>query len=288
MAARGLGRGLDSLIPVSVAEDKVIESEAKKDGKETLVKISKIEPNKKQPRKNFDEEKIEELAESIKQHGLIEPILVQDRGDHYEIIAGERRWRASLKAGLKEIPVLIRNYSEQEIVEISLIENIQRQDLDPIEEAMAYKRLIDEFKMSQEEVAKRVSKNRTTITNSIRLLKLSDKVQEMVINRELSEGQARALISIEDKKKQEALAEKIVKEQLTVRAVEKLIRDENKPKKEKVADNKELDVFYQNIAEKLKVKLGTKVSVTGKGDGAGKIEIEFYSTDDIDRIISML
>lgn len=288
MAARGLGRGLDSLIPVSVAEDKVIESEAKKDGKETLVKISKIEPNKKQPRKNFDEEKIEELAESIKQHGLIEPILVQDRGDHYEIIAGERRWRASLKAGLKEIPVLIRNYSEQEIVEISLIENIQRQDLDPIEEAMAYKRLIDEFKMSQEEVAKRVSKNRTTITNSIRLLKLSDKVQEMVINRELSEGQARALISIEDKEKQEALAEKIVKEQLTVRAVEKLIRDENKPKKEKVADNKELDVFYQNIAEKLKVKLGTKVSVTGKGDGAGKIEIEFYSTDDIDRIISML
>ena len=203
MAARGLGKGLDSLIPNAVGEAKVKKEAIKenvdeKGGKETVVKITMVEPNRKQPRKNFDEDALQELSDSIKQFGLIQPILVQDRKDHYEIIAGERRWRAAKLAGLKEVPVIIRNYSEQEIMEISLIENIQREDLNPIEEALAYKRLLEEFHLKQDEVAERVSKSRAAVTNSIRLLKLSDDVQRMVIDDMISTGHARALLAVEN------------------------------------------------------------------------------------------
>ena len=217
MAARGLGKGLDSLIPNAVGEAKVKKEAIKenvdeKGGKETVVKITMVEPNRKQPRKNFDEDALQELSDSIKQFGLIQPILVQDRKDHYEIIAGERRWRAAKLAGLKEVPVIIRNYSEQEIMEISLIENIQREDLNPIEEALAYKRLLEEFHLKQDEVAERVSKSRAAVTNSIRLLKLSDDVQRMVIDDMISTGHARALLAVEDAEEQYTLAQKIFDE----------------------------------------------------------------------------
>ena len=294
MAARGLGKGLDSMIPKAVVpavqEDKIVEKEIEKsgDGKETLVKITMVEPNREQPRKNFDKEALEELSESIKQHGLIQPILVQDRGSYYEIIAGERRWRAARMAGLKEVPVIIRNYSEQEIVEIALIENIQRKDLNPIEEALAYKKLMTEFNLKQDDVAERVSKSRSTITNSMRLLKLSDEVQKMVINGTLSEGHARALLSIEDTSVQNELAKRIANEKLSVRDVEKLVKNYGKPAKEKAPVNTEFDVYYQDYAEKLKANLGTKVAISGKGDGTGKIEIEFYSHDELDRIMANL
>lgn len=292
MAARGLGRGLDSMIPKTVQavqEDKIVEKEIEKNGgTETLVKITLVEPNREQPRKYFDKEELEKLAESIKQHGLISPILVQDRKTFYEIIAGERRWRAARLAGLKEIPVIIRNYSEQEIAEISLIENIQRVDLDPIEEAMGYKRLMTEFNLKQEEVAERVSKSRSTITNSMRLLKLSEEVQKMVMSRQLSEGHARSLLAVEDPKLQKELADRIVNENLSVRDIEKLVKNLGKPTKEKTPHNNEYDVFYKDLSEKLKKTLGTKVQISGKGDGSGKIEIEFYSNDELDNLISRI
>lgn len=286
---RGLGRGLDSLIPMSVGEDKIIQDVAKTGGPESVVDINKVNPNKNQPRQEFNKEKLEELCESIKMHGLIEPILVQDRKDYYEIIAGERRWRAAKLAGLKEVPVIIRQFSEQQIAEISLIENIQREDLNAIEEALAYKRLMVEYKMTQEKVALRVSKNRTTIANSLRLLKLSEKVQQMIINKSITEGHARALIGIEDEKKQIEIAERIVNQKLSVRDVEKLVKEGDKPvKPEKKPLSEDLNIFYNDVAEKMKANLGTKVVVTGKGDGSGKIEIEFYSNDDLDRIMGML
>ena len=289
MAARGLGKGLDSLIPVSVAEDKIIEDVAKKEGNtEVVVDINYVTPNRDQPRKNFDKEKLEELAESIKIHGIVEPILVQDRKDHYEIVAGERRWRAAKLAGLKKVPVFVRNYTERQIKEISLIENIQREDLNPIEEALAYKDLMTEYSLTQEEVASRVSKNRTTITNSLRLLKLGKKVQNMLINKSISEGHARALIGIEDEKKQLEIAEKIVKNKLSVRDVEKLVKESDKPSKPKKELSEDLEIFYKDIAEKMKQKLGTKVTINAKEDGSGKIEIEFYSNDDLDRIKFLL
>ncbi len=222
MAQRGLGKGLDSLIPASVAGSSGDKKEQKKT--EMVVKIAKVEPNRDQPRKNFDEDALQELADSIKQFGLLQPILVQERKDYYEIIAGERRWRAAKIAGLKEIPVIIRNYSDQEIVEISLIENIQREDLNPIEEAQAYKRLLEEFHLKQDEVAERVSKSRTAVTNSMRLLKLCDGVQQMIIDDMLSTGHARALIPIEDQEMQLQLAQKIFDEKLSVREVEKLVK----------------------------------------------------------------
>ncbi|MCR4933407.1 MAG: ParB/RepB/Spo0J family partition protein [Lachnospiraceae bacterium] len=294
MAARGLGKGLDAMIPKAIPaiqEDKIVQQEIEKsDGKatETIVKITQIEPNRDQPRKEFDKEALEELSDSIKQHGLIQPILVQDRKDHYEIIAGERRWRAARLAGLKEVPVIIRNYSEQEIVEISLIENLQRKDLNPIEEALAYKKLMTDFDLKQEDVAVKVSKSRSTITNSMRLLKLSKKVQELVIKGKLSEGHARTLLSIEDSSVQDEVADKIIAENLSVRDVEKLVKNYGKPAKEKPAVNKELDIFYQDIAEKLKQNLGTKVQISGKGDGSGKIEIEFYTNEELDRLIARI
>ena len=290
MAARGLGKGLDSLIPNAVGEAKVkkeskaeSKEEKREDGKETVVKITMVEPNRKQPRKNFDEDALQELADSIKQFGLIQPILVQDRKDHYEIIAGERRWRAAKIAGLKEVPVIIRNYSEKEIMEISLIENIQRENLNPIEEAQAYKRLLEEFHLKQDEVAERVSKSRAAVTNSMRLLKLGEEVQQMLIDDMISTGHARALLAIENQEEQYTIAQKIFDEKLSVRDVEKLVKNLNKPvknpKKTTPAD-KTMEAIYLDLEEKLKNRLSTKVTVTSKGDGAGKIEIEFYNHED--------
>ena len=290
-----MGKGLDSLIPNAVGEARAKketnerkESEGGTGGDKTLVKITSVEPNRKQPRKNFDEDALQELSDSIKQFGLLPPILVQDRKDHYEIIAGERRWRAAKLAGLKEIPVIIRNYSEQEIMEISLIENIQREDLNPIEEAQAFRRLLTEFHLKQDEVAERVSKSRAAVTNSIRLLKLCDEVQQMVIDEMISTGHARALLAVEDPAQQYDLAQRIFDEKLSVRDVEKLVKNLHKPAKVKKLDDKAIQAIYLDIEEKLKQKLGTKVTVTSKGEGAGKIEIEFYSHEDLDRLLDMI
>jgi ParB family chromosome partitioning protein len=248
-----------------------------------------VEPNREQPRKNFDEDALLELADSIKQFGLLQPILVQDRKDHYEIIAGERRWRAAKLAGLKEVPVIIRDLTEQEIVEISLIENIQRENLNPIEEALAYKKLLTEFNLKQDELAERVSKSRAAVTNSMRLLKLCDEVQNMVVEEMITTGHARALLAIEDPELQYTYAQKIFDEKLSVRDVEKLMKNMNKPvKQKKESTKKNIDFIYQDIEEKLKSSLGTKVSVTPKEDGSGKIEIEFYSHEELDRILELL
>lgn len=290
-APRGLGKGLDLMIPNIVGETKekktsAAVSEAK--GGETIVKITKVEPNREQPRKLFDEDALQELADSIKQFGVIQPILVQDRKDYYEIIAGERRWRAAKLAGLKEVPVIIKNYTEREIVEISLIENIQREDLNPIEEAQAYKRLLNEFNLKQDEVAERVSKSRAAVTNSLRLLKLSDRVQQMVIDEMISTGHARALLAIEKEEDQYLLAQRIFDEKLSVRDIEKIVKNYGKPEKVKKEKNKALEVIYRDIEEQLKQKLSTKVAVNSKGDGAGKIEIEFYNHDDLERLLDML
>ena len=293
---RGLGKGLDSLIPTNV----MMESEVKhatvstasspEEGKDgtLMVKLSKVEPNREQPRKNFDEDSLQELAESLKQFGMLQPILVQNRGDYYEIIAGERRWRAAKIAGLKEVPVIVRELTDQEIVEISLIENIQREDLNPIEEAQAYKRLLTEFHLKQDEVAERVSKSRTAVTNSMRLLKLCDEVQKMVVDDMISTGHARALISIEDPEEQYLIAQKIFDEKLSVREVEKLVKNLHKPAKVKKAEDKTLQAIYQEISERLKQSLSTKVSVSAKQNGAGKIEIEFYNHEDLERLLERI
>ena len=293
MAARGLGKGLDSLIPNAVGEAKAKKETSKekaeeKTTQETMVKITMVEPNRKQPRKNFDEDALLELSDSIKQFGVIQPIVVQDRKDHYEIIAGERRWRAAKLAGIKEVPVIIKNYTEREIVEISLIENIQREDLNPIEEAQAYKRLLTEFNLKQDEVAERVSKSRTAVTNSMRLLKLSEEVQQMVINDMLSTGHARALLAIENPEEQYMLAQKVFDEKLSVRDVEKLVKNIHKPAKVKKPDNIVLSLIYQDIEEKLKQALSTKVSVVAKEEGAGKIEVEFYNHEDLERLMEII
>lgn len=294
MAARGLGKGLDALIPNTVdksgTKSKGDNKNNGKDESDKLIKITMIEPNREQPRKNFDEDALEELAESIKQFGLLQPILVQDRKTYYEIIAGERRWRAAKKAGLKEVPVIIKNLTEQEIVEISLIENIQREDLNPIEEAQAYKRLLTEFNLKQDEVAERVAKSRTAVTNSMRLLKLCDNVQQMIIDGMISTGHARALISIEDPDQQYTVAQQIFDEKLSVRDVEKLVKNLNQPPKVKktVMTDKSLEAVYQDIEENLKQKLSTKVSITSKGNGSGKIEIEFYSHEDLEKLMDLL
>lgn len=292
MAARGLGKGLDALIPstIEVKNEKVKVDNSVEESSDKLVKITMVEPNREQPRKNFDEDSLLELAESIKQFGLLQPILVQDRKTYYEIVAGERRWRAAKMAGLKEVPVIIRDLTEQEIVEISLIENIQRENLNPIEEAMAYKRLLTEFNLKQDEVAERVSKSRTAVTNSMRLLKLCDEVQQMIIDDMITTGHARALISIEDKEQQYTIAQKIFDKKLSVRDVEKLVKDLNKPIKEKkkIEKDKSLEIIYQDIEEKLKQSLGTKVAISSKGEGIGKIEIEFYNNDDLEKIMDRL
>ena len=293
---RGLGKGLDSLIPTNVMMESEVKhatvstassAEEGKDGT-LMVKLSKVEPNREQPRKNFDEDSLQELAESLKQFGMLQPILVQNRGDYYEIIAGERRWRAAKIAGLKEVPVIVRELTDQEIVEISLIENIQREDLNPIKEAQAYKRLLTEFHLKQDEVAERVSKSRTAVTNSMRLLKLCDEVQKMVVDDMISTGHARALISIEDPEEQYLIAQKIFDEKLSVREVEKLVKDLHKPPKPPKEENKTLQAIYQEISERLKQSLSTKVSVSAKQNGAGKIEIEFYNHEDLERLLERI
>mgnify|MGYP000351506564 CR=1 FL=1 len=293
---RGLGKGLDSLIPTNV----MMESEVKhatvstasspEEGKDgtLMVKLSKVEPNREQPRKNFDEDSLQELAESLKQFGMLQPILVQNRGDYYEIIAGERRWRAAKIAGLKEVPVIVRELTDQEIVEISLIENIQRENLNPIEEAMAFKRLLQEFQLKQDEVAERVSKSRTAVTNSMRLLKLSPRVQQMIIDDMISTGHARALLAIDDEEQQFILANKIFDEKLSVRETEKLVKALKNPKKEVKKEKPEHTFIYENIEEQIKNIMGTKVSVNQKANGKGKIEIEYYSEEELERIYDLL
>ena len=286
---RGLGKGLDTMIPPVKNEKKSEKGDPAKEP-ETLVNITKVEPNREQPRKNFDEDALLELSEAIKQYGLLQPILVQDRKDYYEIIAGERRWRAAKLAGVKEVPVIVKEYTDQEILEIGLIENIQRENLNPIEEAIAFKRLLEEFNLKQDEVAERVSKSRTAVTNSMRLLKLSDDVQRMVIDEMITTGHARALLGVEDPAEQYNLAQRIFDEKLSVREVEKIVKNMGKPvkpKKEKVVD-KSMQVIYDDISEKLKTQLGTKVNIVPKEDGSGKIEIEFYSHDELDRILDLM
>lgn len=291
MAAKkgGLGKGLDSLIADKVGTS---QTEGKTEEKqEVMVPISKVEPNKDQPRKNFDEDALLELSESIKQFGVLQPLLVQDKKDYYEIIAGERRWRAAKLAGLKKVPVIIKHLSEQEIVEISLIENIQRENLNPIEEAIAYKRLLNEFHLKQDEVAERVSKSRTAVTNSMRLLKLNDRVQQMVIDDMITTGHARALLGINDEEKQFNLAQKIFDEKLSVREVEKLVKKLQKQKTAPVKENPEkakLDAVYQDVEENMKTILGTKVTINQKDSMKGKIEIEYYSPQELDRIYELL
>lgn len=307
MAAKrkGLGKGINNLIP----ETDVIRSTPKKKTEkkevvkevvkeiikevkvpvpgDTMMKISDIEPNREQPRKNFDKEALQELADSIKQFGIIQPIVVQKKDDYYEIIAGERRWRAAKLAKLKEVPVIIKEYSDREVMEIALIENIQRKDLNPIEEALAYKSLIDEYSLKQEELANRVSKSRTAIANSMRLLKLTDSVQNMLINDEISMGHARALLTLEQEDLQIEAAKTIVSKGLSVRDTEKLVKSILNPKQVKLPIPSAEAAIYDAIANKLREKMGTKVSINHKKNGKGKIEIEYYSQEELERLLEM-
>lgn len=293
MAAKkgGLGKGLDSLITNKVGASDTTDTKRKPepDKDVTFVNISKIEPNREQPRKNFDEDALLELSESLKQYGVLQPLLVQDKKDYYEIIAGERRWRAAKLAGLKEVPIIIKNLTDQEMVEISLIENIQRENLNPIEEALAYKRLLTEFNLKQDEVAERVSKSRTAVTNSMRLLKLNEQVQQMVIDDLISTGHARALLAITDSEKQYNIAQQIFDEKLSVRETEKLVKKlQNQSEKlQKEQENDNMKVFYEDIEQKLKAIMGTKVSIHSKDRKKGKIEIDYYSADELERIIEL-
>ena len=291
----GLGKGLDSLIPNKAektvkAEKKPEEKkeERKSESGEILVKINQVEPNREQPRKEFDEDSLMELADSIKQFGILQPLLVQKKKDYYEIIAGERRWRAAKIAGIKEVPIIVKEYTNQEIVEISLIENIQRENLNPIEEAMAYKRLLEEFSLKQDEVAERVSKSRTAVTNSMRLLKLSPRVQQMIVDDMISTGHARALLAIDDEEQQYQLANRIFDEKLSVRETEKLVKALKNPKKEKKNQKIEHTFVYNNIEEQMKNIIGTKVIVNPKANGKGKIEIEYYSEEELERIYDLI
>ena len=307
MAAKrkGLGKGINNLIP----ETDVIRSTPKKKTEkkevvkevvkevikevkvpvpgDTMMKISDIEPNREQPRKNFDKEALQELADSIKQFGIIQPIVVQKKDDYYEIIAGERRWRAAKLAKLKEVPVIIKEYSDREVMEIALIENIQRKDLNPIEEALAYKSLIDEYSLKQEELANRVSKSRTAIANSMRLLKLTDSVQNMLINDEISMGHARALLTLEQEDLQIEAAKTIVSKGLSVRDTEKLVKSILNPKQVKLPIPSAEAAIYDAIANKLREKMGTKVSINHKKNGKGKIEIEYYSQEELERLLEI-
>ncbi|MCQ2542740.1 MAG: ParB/RepB/Spo0J family partition protein [Lachnospiraceae bacterium] len=279
------GKGLNVLIDTEVEKPSI--SQEIKDSI-VMMNISKVEPNKQQPRRNFNEDALQELADSIKEHGIIEPLIVQDRGTYYEIIAGERRWRAANIAGLKEVPIIIKDLTELEIVEIALIENIQREDLNPIEEAMAYKRLIEEFNLKQDEVAEKVSKSRTNITNTMRLLKLCPEVQQMLIDEMLSAGHARALLAIDNADLQYALAQRVFDEKMSVRDIEKAVKNVGKEKREKDKKIVQISDAYKNYENKLKDQLGTKVNVTVKENGTGKIEIEFYSNEDFERIIDCI
>ena len=314
MAGRknGLGRGLDALFPdkKTASKENEVKFTAKvekktepavkvknvKERTETprqkkvpmMVKISMVEPNQNQPRKQFDEDALLELTESVKQYGILQPLLVSEKKDYYEIIAGERRWRAAKLAGLKEVPVIVKEFSEQELVEISLIENIQREDLNAVEEAMAYKRLMDEFHLKQDEIADRVGKSRTAVTNSMRLLKLSAKVQQMLIDEMITAGHARAILAVSDMEKQESLAMRVFDEKLSVRETEKLVKAVLAPPKEKKLHSYSAeDAAYENLEEKMKSIMGTKVLIPRKKNDKGKIEIEYYSRDELERIIDL-
>ena len=291
----GLGKGLDSLIPNKkndISDSKVEKKQEKENDSpksgEIMVRINEVEPNRDQPRKDFDEDALMELADSIRQFGILQPLLVQKKKNYYEIIAGERRWRAAKLAGIKEVPIIVKDYTDQEIVEISLIENIQRENLNPIEEAMAFKRLLQEFQLKQDEVAERVSKSRTAVTNSMRLLKLSPRVQQMIIDDMISTGHARALLAIDDEEQQYLLATKIFDEKLSVRETEKLVKALKNPKKEVKKEKPEHTFIYENIEEQIKNIMGTKVSVNQKANGKGKIEIEYYSEEELERIYDLL
>lgn len=293
VSKKGLGKGLDSMIPdkSNVNKNTVNEGKEKIDvSRETLVLINEVEPNRKQPRKYFDEDSLHELSDSIKQFGVIQPLIVQKKDKYYEIIAGERRWRAAKQAGLKEIPVIIKNYTPQEVMEIAIIENIQREDLNPIEEAIAYQNLIKEFNLKQDEVAERVSKSRTAVTNTMRLLKLSEKVQQMLIDDMISGGHARALLAIEDDEIQYQTAMKVFDDKLSVRDTEKLVKKitaQINEVKEEVAPVKEDSFLYRDIEEKIKKIMGTKVSIKKKNNNNGKIEIEYYSVEELERILDL-
>ena len=311
---KGLGRGLNDLLGTSDASrsprskktdndpssspEKEVKTVTKEVIKEVVkeveqkININLIEPNKSQPRKQFDEEALQELSDSIKKYGVLEPLIVTKKSDYYEIIAGERRWRAARLAGLKEIPVVIREYTDKEIMEISLIENIQREDLNPIEEAQAYEALISQYNLKQEEVAERVSKSRSTITNSLRLLKLCEDVRQMVMYNMISTGHARALIPIEDPKLQYETAAIVYDQKHSVRETEAYVKSilQAKPEEEKVKKepDKDLSVFYSDIENKLKSILGAKIAIKASNNNKGKIEINYYSQDELDRITEML
>ncbi len=289
MAAKkmGLGKGLDSMIPPKSTGTKEFNENVKinKTG-ETILKINEVEPNREQPRKTFNEDSLLELSESIKLHGIVQPLVVSKKEDYYEIIAGERRWRAAKMAGLKEVPVVIKDYSPQEIMEVALIENIQREDLNPVEEARAYQGLIKEYNLKQDEVAEKVSKSRTTITNSLRLLKLDDRVLDMLVNENISSGHARALLSLSDREQQYSVATKIFDEKLSVRETEKLVKSIINPSKKVSKKELKNDFVYRDIEEQLKQKIGTKVRINRKTEQKGKIEIEYYSPEELEKILA--
>lgn len=297
-AKRGLGRGLNNLIPTDTDNDSASNTKTTKvevvkevvKEVEKVLKISQIEPNREQPRKQFDEDALQELSDSIKQFGVIQPLIVTKRKGYYELIAGERRWRAARMAGLKEVPVIIRDYTDQEIVEIALIENIQRENLNAIEEAKAYKRLLEEFNLKQDEVAERVSKSRTAVTNSMRLLKLTDRVQQMLIDEMLTSGHARALLAIEDSEAQYELACRVFDEKLSVRDTERLVKkyQTEKDKSEVAVTVEDLSFIYKDIENKLRDIVGSKISVKAKDNNKGKIEIEYFSKDELERITELM
>lgn len=277
----GLGKGLGALIP----ED--TQQEEKVDEKSNLISINLIKSNSDQPRKSFDNDKIQELSESIKNHGIVQPIVLRKKDDSYVIVAGERRWRAAKIAGLKEIPAVVMELTDKDVLEISLIENIQRQDLNPIEEAVAYRKLINEFKLTQDGLSKRLGKSRTAITNTMRLLNLCESVQQYLVEGVISEGHGRALLSVTDSKEQEIIAQKIIDDNLSVREVERFIKTMNAPKKEKSEEKEIENIYYKDVKEKLQNYFGTKVSINSKKD-KGKIEIEYYSQEDLQRILEII
>jgi len=280
----GLGKGLDTLIPVN--SEVKIEKETNLLKNEIYVRTSEVEPNRDQPRKSFNEDALMELSDSIKQFGIIQPLIVQKKDGYFEIIAGERRWRAAKLAGLKEVPVIVKEYSDEEVMEIALIENIQREDLNPIEEAIAYKKLLKEYNLKQDEVAEKVSKSRVAITNSMRLLKLPEEVQQMIIEEIISSGHGRALLAIEDKEKQIYIANKVSDENLSVRETEKLVKAILNPKKIEKVEEKNSFIF-ENLERKIKSIMGTNVSINRKKDGKGKIEIEYYSNEELERLVDL-
>ena len=288
----GLGKGLNALIPedtiLSTLDTKVEKASDIKENVSILIDINLIKSNEDQPRKSFDDEKILELAESIKSNGIIQPLVLKKVDDEYIIVAGERRWRAAKSIGLKEVPAIVMNLTEKQILEISLIENIQREDLNSIEEALAYKRLINDFNLTQEELSKRIGKSRVTITNTLRLLNLSEDVQQYIIEGVISEGHGRALLGITDSKLQCELAQTVIDDKLSVRELELLIKKlKTSSSRTKTNSSKEANPYYKDVTYKLENYFGTKVNITNKNN-KGKIEIEYYSEEDLQRILEII